>query len=82
MAAMTLASISGIPGGIFSPSLAVGAGIGFNLSARHRRMWTARGYHSRTYRYDYPNGTYAYPSWYAAIDVCDTAPAAVRRICE
>jgi H+/Cl- antiporter ClcA len=33
MAATTLASISGIPGGIFSPSLAVGAGIGFNLSA-------------------------------------------------
>ncbi|OYV38106.1 MAG: chloride channel protein [Rhodospirillales bacterium 20-64-7] len=32
MAATTLASISGIPGGIFSPSLAVGAGIGFNLS--------------------------------------------------
>lgn len=33
MAATTLASISGIPGGIFSPSLAVGAGIGFNVSA-------------------------------------------------
>lgn len=31
--ATALASISGIPGGIFSPSLAVGAGIGFNLSA-------------------------------------------------
>ena len=31
--ATSLASISGIPGGIFSPSLAVGAGIGFNLSA-------------------------------------------------
>ena len=30
--ATALASISGIPGGIFSPSLAVGAGIGFNLS--------------------------------------------------
>jgi len=33
MAATTLASISGIPGGIFSPSLAVGAGLGFDLSA-------------------------------------------------
>lgn len=33
MAATILASISGIPGGIFSPSLAVGAGIGFNLSS-------------------------------------------------
>ncbi|WP_216856388.1 chloride channel protein [Acidisphaera sp. S103] len=32
MIATTLASISGIPGGIFSPSLAVGAGIGFNVS--------------------------------------------------
>ncbi len=32
MAATTLASISGIPGGIFSPSLAVGGGIGYNLS--------------------------------------------------
>ncbi|MDO9708480.1 chloride channel protein [Paracraurococcus lichenis] len=32
MAATTLAAISGIPGGIFSPSLAIGAGIGFNLS--------------------------------------------------
>jgi chloride channel protein, CIC family len=32
LAATVLASISGIPGGIFSPSLAVGAGIGFNLS--------------------------------------------------
>ena len=30
--ATALASISGIPGGIFSPSLAVGAGIGLNLS--------------------------------------------------
>lgn len=28
----TLASISGVPGGIFSPSLAVGAGVGFNLA--------------------------------------------------
>jgi H+/Cl- antiporter ClcA len=33
LAATALASISGIPGGIFSPSLAIGAGIGFNLSA-------------------------------------------------
>jgi len=33
LAATALASISGIPGGIFSPSLAVGAGIGFNLSS-------------------------------------------------
>lgn len=33
LTATALASISGIPGGIFSPSLAVGAGIGFNLSA-------------------------------------------------
>jgi H+/Cl- antiporter ClcA len=32
LAATALASISGIPGGIFSPSLAVGAGLGFNLS--------------------------------------------------
>lgn len=32
LTATALASISGIPGGIFSPSLAVGAGIGFNLS--------------------------------------------------
>ncbi|HVZ08254.1 MAG TPA: chloride channel protein [Rhodopila sp.] len=32
-AATTLASISGVPGGIFSPSLAVGAGIGFNLGS-------------------------------------------------
>lgn len=32
LVATTLASISGIPGGIFSPSLAVGAGIGFNLA--------------------------------------------------
>ena len=32
-AATTLASISGVPGGIFSPSLAVGAGIGFNFAA-------------------------------------------------
>jgi H+/Cl- antiporter ClcA len=33
LTATALASISGIPGGIFSPSLAVGAGIGLNLSA-------------------------------------------------
>ena len=33
LTATALASISGIPGGIFSPSLAVGAGIGFDLSA-------------------------------------------------
>jgi H+/Cl- antiporter ClcA len=33
MVATILASLSGIPGGIFSPSLAVGAGFGFNLSA-------------------------------------------------
>ena len=33
LAATAMASISGIPGGIFSPSLAVGAGMGFNLSA-------------------------------------------------
>jgi H+/Cl- antiporter ClcA len=33
LAATALAAISGIPGGIFSPSLAVGAGIGSNLSA-------------------------------------------------
>jgi H+/Cl- antiporter ClcA len=32
LAATALAAISGIPGGIFSPSLAVGAGIGSNLS--------------------------------------------------
>jgi H+/Cl- antiporter ClcA len=32
MLGTTLASISGIPGGIFSPSLAVGAGIGLNVS--------------------------------------------------
>lgn len=31
--ATALASISGIPGGIFSPSLAIGAGVGFNLSS-------------------------------------------------
>lgn len=30
--ATTLSSISGIPGGIFSPSLAVGAGLGMNLA--------------------------------------------------
>lgn len=30
--ATALAAVSGIPGGIFSPSLAVGAGIGFDLS--------------------------------------------------
>jgi H+/Cl- antiporter ClcA len=33
LAATALASVSGIPGGIFSPSLAVGAGLGFDLSA-------------------------------------------------
>jgi H+/Cl- antiporter ClcA len=33
LVATTLAAISGIPGGIFSPSLAVGAGVGFNLAA-------------------------------------------------
>jgi H+/Cl- antiporter ClcA len=32
LAATTLAAISGIPGGIFSPSLAVGAGIGVNVA--------------------------------------------------
>ena len=32
LCATTLASISGVPGGIFSPSLAVGAGLGFNLA--------------------------------------------------
>ncbi len=32
MIATTLASISGVPGGIFSPSLAVGAGIGFDIA--------------------------------------------------
>ncbi len=32
-AATTLTTISGIPGGIFSPSLAVGAGLGANLAA-------------------------------------------------
>lgn len=32
MAATILSSISGIPGGIFSPSLAVGAGVGLNIS--------------------------------------------------
>jgi H+/Cl- antiporter ClcA len=31
--ATTLASISGVPGGIFSPSLAVGAGLGFDFAA-------------------------------------------------
>jgi H+/Cl- antiporter ClcA len=31
--ATTLCSVSGIPGGIFSPSLAVGAGIGANVAA-------------------------------------------------
>jgi H+/Cl- antiporter ClcA len=30
--ATTLASISGVPGGIFSPSLAVGAGLGFDFA--------------------------------------------------
>ena len=33
LAATTLTSISGIPGGIFSPSLAIGGGIGLNLGA-------------------------------------------------
>jgi H+/Cl- antiporter ClcA len=33
MGATILSSISGLPGGIFAPSLAVGAGIGANLSA-------------------------------------------------
>ncbi len=33
LAATTLTSISGIPGGIFSPSLAIGGGIGINLGA-------------------------------------------------
>ena len=33
LAATALTSISGIPGGIFSPSLAVGAGIGYDLHA-------------------------------------------------
>jgi H+/Cl- antiporter ClcA len=33
LAATTLTTISGIPGGIFSPSLAVGAGLGANLAA-------------------------------------------------
>jgi H+/Cl- antiporter ClcA len=32
-AATALASISGVPGGIFSPSLAVGAGLGFNIGS-------------------------------------------------
>jgi H+/Cl- antiporter ClcA len=32
LAATTLAAISGIPGGIFSPSLAIGAGIGANVA--------------------------------------------------
>jgi H+/Cl- antiporter ClcA len=32
MAATTLSTISGIPGGIFSPSLAVGAGLGANVA--------------------------------------------------
>jgi len=32
LAATTLAAVSGIPGGIFSPSLAVGAGIGVNVA--------------------------------------------------
>ncbi|QEX23620.1 chloride channel protein [Hypericibacter adhaerens] len=32
-AATSLTSISGIPGGIFSPSLAIGGGVGLNLSA-------------------------------------------------
>ncbi|MBE7220164.1 MAG: chloride channel protein [Caulobacteraceae bacterium] len=33
LAATALSSISGIPGGIFSPSLAVGAGLGYDLHA-------------------------------------------------
>jgi H+/Cl- antiporter ClcA len=33
LVATVLSTISGIPGGIFSPSLSVGAGIGYNLSA-------------------------------------------------
>ena len=33
LAATALSSVSGIPGGIFSPSLAVGAGIGYDLHA-------------------------------------------------
>jgi H+/Cl- antiporter ClcA len=33
LAATTLSTISGIPGGIFSPSLAVGAGVGAHLAA-------------------------------------------------
>ena len=33
LVATALASVSGIPGGIFSPSLAIGAGIGFNVAA-------------------------------------------------
>jgi H+/Cl- antiporter ClcA len=32
MAATTLSSIAGIPGGLFSPSLAVGAGIGYDVA--------------------------------------------------
>ncbi len=32
MAATTLSSVAGIPGGLFSPSLAVGAGIGYDVS--------------------------------------------------
>jgi H+/Cl- antiporter ClcA len=32
LAATTLAAVSGIPGGIFSPSLAIGAGIGANVA--------------------------------------------------
>ena len=32
MAATTLSSVAGIPGGLFSPSLAVGAGIGFDVA--------------------------------------------------
>ena len=31
--ATTLSSVSGLPGGIFSPSLAVGAGLGSNVAA-------------------------------------------------
>jgi H+/Cl- antiporter ClcA len=33
LAATTLSSVSGLPGGIFSPSLAVGAGVGAHLAA-------------------------------------------------
>jgi H+/Cl- antiporter ClcA len=33
LAATALSALSGVPGGIFSPSLAVGAGFGFNLAS-------------------------------------------------